>query len=88
MCKLFRKKGCLSGKTPEQKIEFFQSLSKFVETDINFFKEQFWDLTPYEREQYHNWVVEENVQKKAILKMVNSIGKILEQRKEDGKTTK
>ena len=53
---LFIKRGCLHGKTPEMKNDFFKSLSGFISTDGRFFIEQYKDLLPNEKIEFNKWL--------------------------------
>lgn len=50
-----KKKGCLDGKTTQQILSFFNSLSKFEDKSPMFFKEQYGDLLIDEKKQYNAW---------------------------------
>ncbi len=76
----FRKKGCLYGKTREQKISFFKSLSTFAITDKMFFEEQYWDLLAHERKEFSDWLTEDTAQKKQIKSMLDLIQKLIEEK--------
>jgi hypothetical protein len=80
MFNIFKRKtkGCLHGKTEQQKITFFQSLSSFAIKDEQFFVEQYWDLQPHERDEYAKWVLADKQQKKAMLQTINAIKTLLE----------
>lgn len=53
-------KGCLSGKTKDQKRKYFESLHVFRDSNELFYIEQIRDLTDGEFEQYVNWWVKKN----------------------------
>jgi hypothetical protein len=72
-----KKKGCLSGKTEEQKISFFKSLSNFAITDKIFFEEQYLDLLPHEQKEFSDWVIKDTGQKKLILSMIGIIKELM-----------
>lgn len=79
MFNLFKKKsGCLDGKTEQQKKDFFKSLYDFATTDRQFFKEQYLDMLPKEREQFAAWVAKQKEQNKIMLDLVKTIGELLE----------
>jgi len=69
-------KGCLHGKTKQQKIDFFVSLSKFAITDEQFFSEQYLDLLPHEQAEFDEWMLKDQLQKETIKSLLNIIGKI------------
>mgnify|MGYP001589373223 CR=1 FL=1 len=69
-------KGCLHGKTAEEKDKFFTSLSNFCSNDNDFFVEQYWDLLPHERDEYNTWVKDVKEQKKLIIEMLDIMIKI------------
>ena len=48
--------GCLQGKTKQQKHDFFKSLFEFSNSDLVFYNEQLVDLEPKEREQFNDWI--------------------------------
>lgn len=75
-----KNKGCLDGKTPAMKKEFFQSLAKFATTDKEFFMEQCRDLQPHEQKEFSEWVKEDTAQKEQLLEMVKLIGKLMEEK--------
>jgi hypothetical protein len=50
-----KQRGCLDGKTHEEKIQFFESLQSLQKHEPLFFSEQFIDLTPRERRQFTAW---------------------------------
>lgn len=78
---LFReKRGCLYGKTEDEKKSFFISLSNFAITNKMFFEEQYWDLLPDERKEFENWIAEDVAQKKQLKALVDLIGKLLEEK--------
>lgn len=78
---LFKKqsKGCLDGKTQEQKEDFFESLALFATTDKQFFEEQYWDLKAHERKEFSDYVIKkgENLRKmKGLIEILTEfIGK-------------
>lgn len=71
------KKGCLHGKTDQEKDEFFTSLYNFSITNKQFFQEQYWDLLPVEREEFENWLHLTVENKKQIIAMLNLIEELL-----------
>ncbi len=81
-------KGCLYNKTPQQKEEFFTSLSNFVFTDEQFFKEQFFDLTPGERKQFAEWSNKRTETLTIMKAMVDSIAVISEEKKKQDEEKK
>jgi len=62
-----KKQGCLHGKTNYEKIEFFKSLLHFYHADTTFFWEQFFDLQPNEKHEFHIWIKTDNHHKKHVL---------------------
>ncbi|MGD9930167.1 MAG: hypothetical protein AB7U05_09115 [Mangrovibacterium sp.] len=50
------KKGCLKGKTKEQKHDFFIELTKFQTLDPEFYWDQITDLENWEKWQYIRWL--------------------------------
>ena len=49
-------KGCLNGKTQNEKERFFASLHSFIKNDLIFYNEQLADLQEDELEQYNMWI--------------------------------
>jgi hypothetical protein len=49
-------KGCLFGKSKNQKIEFFKSLEQFSTSDLLFFLEQYEDLLGEEKTEFKKWL--------------------------------
>ncbi len=72
--------GCLYGKTPEQKDEFFRKLSDFATSDQKFFEQQYWDLTFDERREFGEWCNDRDNNLRAIKVMVEIIGKLLKEK--------
>jgi len=68
-----KKKGCLEGKTEQQKIDFFKSLAQFATTDKQFFEEQYMDLLFEEQREFHAWVIKDGEQKQTIKSLLNII---------------
>lgn len=52
---IFKRRGCLVGKTPQQVDDFFESLYKMRSIDMRFFHEQYWDLRKWERNLYRRY---------------------------------
>lgn len=75
-----KKKGCLYGKTEEEKISFFKSLSGFAISDKQFFREQWADLLPHEQKEFHNWVIKDAEEKKAMKKLVDFLEILLKEK--------
>lgn len=75
---LFKKKikGCLDGKTPEQKESFFRSLYDMYSKDNDFFNEQFLDLTSDERRQFIEYIDEKNKNLHILKALVGVLSKI------------
>ena len=48
--------GCIYGKTPKEKHEYFQSLFNFIEADLIFYNEQLKDLNEDELDQFNMWI--------------------------------
>lgn len=68
-----KSKGCLDGKTQEQKEDFFESLALFATTDKKFFEEQYWDLKAHERKEFSDYVIKRG----ETLRTMNGLVKIL-----------
>jgi hypothetical protein len=68
-----KRKGCLYGKTPEQKISFFESLNRFSLTDKQFFKEQYNDMLLSEKAQYDDWLTSAIISKIEVLLKAESL---------------
>lgn len=77
LLKLFNPKGCLHQKTPEEKFNFFNSLSHFANTDTEFFKEQYFDLLPDEQKEFYEWVIKNHKENNKLL--VSLIESLIEQ---------
>lgn len=71
-----KKKGCLTGKTPSQKENFFRSLCGFEKTDNVFFREQYADLTRAEKKEFLIWLRNDTNNKKAIITALNIISEL------------
>ncbi len=70
----FRKtRGCLYGKTPQQKEDFFNSLLSFHDTDKMFFEEQFDDLLSEEKDEFIKWIAADNAHKRELLQKLDSL---------------
>jgi len=69
------KKGCLDGKTPQQKADFFKSLQNFAATDEQFFTEQYNDLQPHEKVEFEEWLLEEHKKLKTISMLAELISR-------------
>jgi hypothetical protein len=72
-----KKKGCLAGKTEQQKIFFFKSLSRFGATDKVFFIEQYLDLLPSERREFEEWLRIDTKMKQTLLSCLDVIEKLM-----------
>lgn len=68
-------KGCLYGKTAEQKDKFFNSLFNFAVKDKDFFQEQFLDLLPDEQQQFIDWLEKKQENMKKIKEKLDDIEK-------------
>ncbi len=75
-------KGCLHGKSEQEKIDFFVSLEKFAKSDPIFFNEQCNDLLLHELEEFHNWIKKEAETKRALLSLVNATKTLLNEERE------
>lgn len=75
-----KKRGCLYGKTQQEKIDFFRSLSEFAIKDNIFFEQQYWDLLDDERREFGEWVIQDTKLKRQMLEMVKLIGNLLEEK--------
>lgn len=72
-------KGCLDGKTPEEKERYFRSLAQFAIDDPVFFEEQYADLLPHEQSQFNNWVIQRTENLNHIKALVNAIEILLKE---------
>jgi len=71
-----KQKGCLAGKTPQQKKAFFESLASFVGKDDDFFIEQCNDLLPHEKQEFLEYVQQKNENLKAIKILVDVLNEL------------
>ena len=72
-------RGCTEGMTEKDKKSMFFSLSGFATTDINFFEEQYRDLTPLEQSEFTNYVTsDEFSSKKELIAVATYLKKLLE----------
>ena len=74
---LRRKKGCLHGKTQDQKNAFFDSLAQFALTDEQFFREQYADLLPHEKEEFGEFVKKHTEMLLAIRTLLSVLEKLI-----------
>jgi hypothetical protein len=72
-----RKRGCLYGKTEQEKIDFFKLLSSFAIKDKQFFIEQCEDLLPKEIDEFIDWVIKNNEGVKLTIVGIDIIQKLV-----------
>jgi hypothetical protein len=77
--KVFKKqtKGCLYGKTEEQKKEFFIRLISFAKDDPMFFKEQYNDLLPHEQREFIEYIYVRRIHLVILKVMCNIFEKVI-----------
>lgn len=73
-------RGCLYGKTQEEKDSFFSKLIDFNSSDPDFFKQQLSDLRRHEKVEFNEWLKERNQRLRAIRGLVGVVGELLKQR--------
>lgn len=77
VCKYWeRRRGCLYGKTQQQKEDFFRSLTNFSYTDEQFFKEQCMDLQYHELKQFEEYLKKQNDIKRNLLRDINKLSDV------------
>ncbi len=81
-----KKPGCLAGKTENEKVAFFACLSTFAASDPGFFEQQYLDLKPDERKEFDDWVIKDRHEKKQILFMLDSIHRLLREKRNNPST--
>jgi hypothetical protein len=79
---LFKKKskGCLHGKTEQQKIDFFDSLCSFATKDKQFFEEQYWDLQKHERKEFSDYVIKRGKRLQNMKGLVEILSELIEKK--------
>ncbi len=83
-----KKKGCLDGKTDQQKYDFFLSLSDFATSDKEFFRQQYYDLQPHEQKEFEKWVYDRSKNLKALKALTNVLCQLMDKVIDSNKMTK